>query len=124
MYGIGRGKSTPDWAHYCANLKAIPLRVDAKPRCCNDVATVGMVYGLEVAMIKTLRRQGNGQALPIDKSMMDAMGIDLDTPLEVTLTANTMVVTPVHVGLSQEDLDASLSKMRSRYGNALKALAT
>jgi hypothetical protein len=55
--------------------------------------------------------------------MMDAMGIELDTPLEVTVTANTMVVTPVHVGLSKEDLDASLSKMRSRYGSALKALA-
>ncbi|MDA1044993.1 MAG: AbrB/MazE/SpoVT family DNA-binding domain-containing protein [Verrucomicrobia bacterium] len=74
-------------------------------------------------MIKTLRRQGNGQALPIDKSMMDAMGIGIDTPLEVTVTANTMVVTPVNVGLSQKDLDASLSKMRSRYGKALKALA-
>ena len=75
-------------------------------------------------MIKTLRRQGNGQALPVDRSMMDAMGIDLDTPLEVTLTANTMVVTPVNVGLSKADLDASLTKMRARYGNALKALAT
>lgn len=74
-------------------------------------------------MIKTLRRQGNGQALPIDKSMMDAMGIDLDTPLEVTLTANTMVVTPVHVGLPIKDVDASLSKMRDRYGKALQELA-
>jgi antitoxin component of MazEF toxin-antitoxin module len=74
-------------------------------------------------MIKTLRRQGNGQALPVDKSTMEAMGIDLDTPLEVTVTANTMVVTPVYVGLSKEDLDKSLQKMRKRYGNALKELA-
>lgn len=74
-------------------------------------------------MIKTLRRQGNGQALPVDKSMMDAMGIDLDTPLEVTLTANTMVVTPVHVGLPKKDVDASLRRMRDRYGNALQELA-
>ncbi len=74
-------------------------------------------------MIKTLRRQGNGQALPVDKGMMDAMGIDLDTPLEVTLTANTMVVTPVHVGLPKKAMDASLRKMRRRYGHALQELA-
>ena len=74
-------------------------------------------------MIKTLRRQGNGQALPVDKSTMEAMGIDLDTPLEVTVTANTMVVTPVFAGLSKEDLDKSLQKMRKRYGNTLKELA-
>ena len=74
-------------------------------------------------MIKTLRRQGNGQALPVDKTMMDAMGITLDSPLEVTITANTMVVTPVHVGLAKEDVDASLDKMRGQYGNALRKLA-
>ncbi len=74
-------------------------------------------------MIKTLRKQGNGQALPIDKTMMDAMGIDLDTPLEVTLTANTLIVTPVHVGLPKKKIDASLRKMRRRYGKALKKLA-
>jgi antitoxin component of MazEF toxin-antitoxin module len=75
-------------------------------------------------MIKTLRKQGNGQALPIDKSMMDAMGIDLDTPLEVTITANTLVVTPVHIGVPREKLDASVREMRRRYGKALKKLAT
>ena len=55
-------------------------------------------------MIKTLRKQGNGQALPIEKNLMEAMGVDLDTPLEVTLTGNTLVVTPVHVGLPKEKI--------------------
>jgi len=74
-------------------------------------------------MIKKLRKQGNGQALPIDKTIMDAMGIDLDTPLEVTLSANTLVVTPVHVGLAKKSIDESMRKMRRRYGNTLKNLA-
>lgn len=78
----------------------------------------------EAVVIKTLRKQGNGQALPIDKSMMEAMGIDMDTPLEVTLTANTLVVTPVHVGLPKRKIDASLRKMRRRYGETLRNLAT
>lgn len=74
-------------------------------------------------MISKLKRHGNGQALPVDKSMMDAMGITLDTPLQVTVTANTMVVTPVNVGMGKDEIDGSLKKMRRRYGKALKNLA-
>jgi antitoxin component of MazEF toxin-antitoxin module len=74
-------------------------------------------------MIKTLRRQGNGQVLPIDKATMEAMGIELDTPLQVTVTGNVLVVTPVHVGLSREEIDASLAKLRGRYGQTLRNLA-
>ena len=74
-------------------------------------------------MIKTLRRQGNGQVLPIDKATMEAMGIDPDTPLQVTVTGNALVVAPVHVGLSREEIDSSLAKMRGRYGKTLRNLA-
>lgn len=74
-------------------------------------------------MIKTLRRQGNGQVLPIDKATMEAMGIDPDTPLQVTVTGNALVVAPVHVGLSREEIDSSLAKMRERYGQTLRNLA-
>lgn len=74
-------------------------------------------------MIKTLRRQGNGQVLPVDKATMEAMGIDLDTPLQLTITGNTLVVTPVHAGVTQTELDASVERMRTRYGETLKNLA-
>lgn len=74
-------------------------------------------------MIKTLRRQGNGQVLPVDKATMEAMGIDLDTPLQLTVTGNTLVVAPVHAGVSTQELDTSLEKMRARYGETLKRLA-
>ena len=61
-------------------------------------------------MIKTLRRQGNGQVLPVDKATMDAMGIDLETPLQVTVTGNTLVVTPVHAGVSEQELARIMHK--------------
>jgi hypothetical protein len=51
------------------------------------------------------------------------MGIDLDTPLQVTVTGNALVVAPVHVGLSREEIDSSLAKMRGRYGKTLRNLA-
>lgn len=74
-------------------------------------------------MIKKLRKHGNSQALSVDKAMMEAMGIELDTPLQVTISGNTMIVTPANVGVAAEDLDRSLKKMRRRYGRTLKRLA-
>ncbi len=74
-------------------------------------------------MIKKLRKQGNGQVLPIDRSIMESMAIDMDTPLQITVTGNTLVVTPAHVGVGRENLDRSVSKMRKRYGRTLKNLA-
>ena len=74
-------------------------------------------------MIKKLRKQGNGQVLPIDRSIMESMAIDMDTPLQVTVTGNTLVVTPAHVGVGKENLKRSVSKMRKRYGRTLKNLA-
>ena len=74
-------------------------------------------------MIKKLRKQGNGQVLPIDRSIMESMAIDMNTPLQVTVTGNTLVVTPVHVGVGEENLRRSVSKMRKRYGRTLRNLA-
>jgi len=74
-------------------------------------------------MIKTLRKHGNSQALPVDKATMEAMGIDLDTPLQVTVAGNAMIVTPANVGVGPEAVAKSLKKMRRRYGGALKRLA-
>ena len=74
-------------------------------------------------MIKTLRKHGNSQALPVDKAMMEAMGIESDTPLQVTISGNTMIVTPANVGVGSVAVDKSLKKMRRRYGRTLKRLA-
>lgn len=74
-------------------------------------------------MLKTLRKHGNSQALPVDKASMDAMGIDVDTPLHVTISGNTMVITPANVGVGSDAVSKSIKKMRHRYGKTLKRLA-
>jgi len=74
-------------------------------------------------MIKTLRRHGNSQALPVDKATMEALGIDAATPLQVTISGNAMIVTPAHVGVGGQAVARSLARMRRRYGRTLKRLA-
>lgn len=74
-------------------------------------------------MVKTLQKHGNSQALVIEKPLMDALGIDAETPLQVTVSGNSLVVTPVHVGIGRERVGKIVEELRGEYGDVLKRLA-
>ena len=74
-------------------------------------------------MVKKLQKHGNSQALVVDKAIMDALGIDSDSELQVTISGNSLVVTPVHVGLGRERVARELEKLRPVYGEMLQRLA-
>ena len=73
-------------------------------------------------MIKTLKRHGNSMALVIEKPMMEALGITEETPLQVTVNGNALVVTPANVGVGPERMKAITKELRKRYGPMLKRL--
>lgn len=74
-------------------------------------------------MTKVLQKHGNSHALVIDKALMDAMGITVETELTLTVTGNTLTVRPTNVGLGPERVNEALKKLRPRYGNMLRNLA-
>jgi len=74
-------------------------------------------------MIKTLQKHGNSHALVIDKALMEALGIDEGTPLQMTLNGTTLVVTPVEVGLGDEQVADAVAELRPKYARMLKRLA-
>ena len=74
-------------------------------------------------MIKKLQKHGNSQALVIEKALMEALGIDQNTPLQISISGNSLVVTPVHVGVGPEAVAESIKKLRPRYQQMLKNLA-
>lgn len=74
-------------------------------------------------MVKTLQKHGNSHALVIDKALMEAMGIDADSPLEVTVSGNSLILTPVHVGIGRDRVAKEIDELRPRYGEMLKRLA-
>ncbi len=74
-------------------------------------------------MVKTLQKHGNSQALVIEKPLMEALGIDTETPLQVTVSGNSLVVTPVHVGIGRERVGEIVEELRGDYGDVLKRLA-
>lgn len=76
-----------------------------------------------MAMIKTLTRQGNSAALIIDRSMMQLMGIDSDTPLKLTLNGRTLTVEPLSVTERSDRFNEALKKTGRRHASAFKRLA-
>lgn len=80
-------------------------------------------YNIVLTMIKNLQKHGNSHALVIDKALMEALGIDEDTPLQLTLSGTTLVVSPVEVGLGEEDVRDAIAKLRPKYARMLKRLA-
>ncbi len=74
-------------------------------------------------MIKTLTKLGNSQALVIEKPLLEALGIEPDTPLQVTVSGNSLIVTPATVGLGRKAVAESIRRLRPRYGKMLKRLA-
>jgi antitoxin component of MazEF toxin-antitoxin module len=74
-------------------------------------------------MVKKLQKQGNSQTLVIEKPLMEALGIDADTPLQLTVSGHSLIVTPVHVGVGRQEVEEALERLRLPYGAILKRLA-
>jgi len=74
-------------------------------------------------MTKTLQKYGNSGALIIDKALMETMGIDLDTPLTVTVQGNTLSIRPANVGIGRERTSEAMDQIERDYGDALKRLS-
>lgn len=74
-------------------------------------------------MIKTLKKHGNSHALVIEKPIMEQMGIDESSLLNVTVQGNNLVVSPTNVGVGPERLLPIVEEIHKRYGDVLKRLA-
>lgn len=74
-------------------------------------------------MIKKLQKHGNSQAVVIDKPILEALGIDADSELQITVSGNALIITPVNVGVGRKRVLEAIDKLRPRYGEMLKRLA-
>lgn len=74
-------------------------------------------------MIKKLTKHGNSMALVIDRSVLDLLKIDNDTPVEVSTDGNVLIIAPVRDEARAANFKEALDKTNRRYGRALKKLA-
>ena len=74
-------------------------------------------------MIKTLQRHGNSQALVLDKPILEMLGAREDTPLQLSISGGSLIVTPVHTGIGRAQVDRAFENLQPRYGDMLRRLA-
>lgn len=74
-------------------------------------------------MTKTLTRTGNSLALVLDKALLEATGIDADTPLEVSTDGDVILVSPVRSRKRTARLRRILAELDEAHAGAFRRLA-
>lgn len=77
-----------------------------------------------MTVTKKLAKHGNSYALIIEKPILELLGIDSNTLLQVsTPDGSSIVITPVKNKTRKRTFKNALTKINKRYGRALKNLA-
>jgi len=74
-------------------------------------------------MRKKLIRTGNSLALVLDKELLEQLGIDADTPLELSADGDVIVVSPVRGRRTDQRLKAVMRRAHERYAGVFRKLA-
>ena len=74
-------------------------------------------------MIKKLSKHGNSLALVIDRPILELLGIDERTSLEISTDGQALVIVPVRNKKRRKRFEEALASTNRRYGKALKRLA-
>lgn len=77
-----------------------------------------------MTVTKKLTKHGNSYALIIEKPILELLGIDDETLLQISTPDGTsIIVTPIKSKAEQRRFSSSLKKINKRYHRALKRLA-
>lgn len=74
-------------------------------------------------MTRLLQKHGNSVALVFDKTILEALGMTPETPLELTLSGSSLIITPAHIGIPNDELKETMQRLRPRYKTMLENLA-
>lgn len=73
-------------------------------------------------MIKKLTKHGNSMALVIERSVLDLLKIDNETPLDISTDGQVLVISPVRDKQRRKRFEEALKQANQKYGRALKRL--
>jgi len=74
-------------------------------------------------MQKKLTRTGNSLALVLDKPLLEKVGIDERTTLEVSTDGNVIIVSPRRSAAHAARLGAVMDELDAEFGGAFRRLA-
>jgi len=74
-------------------------------------------------MVKKLTRTGNSLALVLDKPLLEQLGIDESTELEISTNGDVLVVTPVRARTRERKFRRAVEKINRKYAGLFRRLA-
>ncbi|HSP15304.1 MAG TPA: AbrB/MazE/SpoVT family DNA-binding domain-containing protein [Thermoanaerobaculia bacterium] len=74
-------------------------------------------------MVKKLTKTGNSLALVLDKPLLQQLGIDENTELEISTNGDVLVVTPVRDRARERKIRKAVEKINRRYAGLFKRLS-
>ena len=77
----------------------------------------------EAQMRKKLTRTGNSLAVLLDKELLERLGIDADTQLEISTDGRVVIISPVRTPKREQKLRATMDRAHQRYAGVFRKLA-
>jgi antitoxin MazE len=77
----------------------------------------------DAMMTKRLSKHGNSLALVIDRSILELLGIDEQTTLNISTDGRALVIAPSQEKRRRKRFEEALTACNERYGKALKRFA-
>ena len=75
-------------------------------------------------MVKQLKKVGNGNALFLEKALLELVGLEEGGQVQVTVSDGSFIITPIFPRLaSKESFDSALERVVSKRGEVLRKLA-
>ena len=75
-------------------------------------------------MVKQLKKVGNGNALFLEKALLELVGLEEGGEVQVTVSDGSIIITPTFPRpVAEERLDAALERVVSKRGEVLRKLA-
>lgn len=74
-------------------------------------------------MIKHLTTHGNSAALIFEKPIMELLGIDKNTPLQISTDGKSLIISPIKNIAREKKFRAALKKVNVKHGKTLAKLA-
>lgn len=72
---------------------------------------------------KKLTRTGNSVALVLDKPLLEQLGLDEGSDVELSASGDVLVITPVRQNPRRRKLEKVMDKMDARYAGVFRRLA-
>jgi antitoxin component of MazEF toxin-antitoxin module len=74
-------------------------------------------------MVKTIGKSGNSGSITLSKALMELMHVEIGDQVAVDVVNGRLIVTPVNLGFSDDEIDAAAKQVFTKYAKTFKKLA-